>query len=219
MCLPSFWYGNKFSSMQFQAPDIYCPTSFSTNKCITEFHLFIHVDLAHIVTLYITYMIWLSLPTANLSYFGYHNVYIYLSVILSVLWGISYVHPAVASSQNLRNATTAPAKVATTAAMGLKKSLDLSKFLAPTPSMDAPWRQATTKGKIMRQHAHMHHASVLTPAVSSPDQLKCSKNISLTSTSGVPPSSGMAGAFTPTSRKGSMSSLAKMTSCSCSTLY
>ncbi|KAF8772172.1 hypothetical protein HU200_006011 [Digitaria exilis] len=39
----------------------------------------------------------------------------------SVLWGISYVQPVVASSQNLRNATTAPVKVTTTAAMGLKK--------------------------------------------------------------------------------------------------
>lgn len=69
---------------------------------------------------------------------GYHNVYIDLSLILSVLWGISYVHPAVASSQILRSATTAPAKVTTTAAMGWRKSLDLSKFLAPTPNMDAP---------------------------------------------------------------------------------
>ncbi|CAD6341098.1 unnamed protein product [Miscanthus lutarioriparius] len=42
----------------------------------------------------------------------------------SVLWDISYVHPAVASSKNLRNATTAPVKASTTAAMGLKKIIE-----------------------------------------------------------------------------------------------
>ena len=131
-------YGGKFSYMQFEAHYIYCTTSFSTNKCINEFYLFIHVDLAFIVTLFITYMICLSLLTTNLSYFSYGNIYIDISLILSVLWGISYVHPAVASSQDLRNATTALVKVTTTAAMGSKKSLDLFKFLAPTPSMDAP---------------------------------------------------------------------------------
>jgi hypothetical protein len=83
-------------------------------------------------------MICLSLLTTNLSYFSYGNVYIDISLILSVMWGISYVHPAVASSQDLRNATTALVKVTTTAAMGSKKSLDLFKFLAPTPNMDAP---------------------------------------------------------------------------------
>jgi hypothetical protein len=64
-----FLNGTKFSSMQFQAPDICRPTSLSTNKCIiNEFYLFIHVDLACIVTLCITYMICLSLLTTNLSY-------------------------------------------------------------------------------------------------------------------------------------------------------
>lgn len=80
----------------------------------------------------------LSLPTTGLNYFSNHNVHTDLFLTRSVLWDISYVHPAVASSKNQRNATTAPVKVAPTAATGLKKSLNLSKFLAPTPGMDAP---------------------------------------------------------------------------------
>ena len=128
-------YGGKFSYMQFEAHYIYCTTSFSTNKCINEFYLFIHVDLAFIVTLFITYMICLSLLTTNLSYFSYGNVYIDISLILSVLWGMSYAHLVLPSSRT--GATPAPSPQATIGATLLSMLSTPLKFLASMGTLDA----------------------------------------------------------------------------------